>query len=188
MKTAMNIQTAAQATKGQNELNSKMEAAIMAARTNIQSIIENKTQILAGIVVGGMMAAAFMLPGNASADNPAGPVGQVVSSIFIPSSTTANSINMDILEPGFYDSKLVRNSKAHGFDMDLIDPGIYDAKLVSASSVWESDGVDPYENVALKSVRTGSAMDMDLLDPGFYDAKLVSASNGIEGLQEDNII
>ncbi len=72
--------------------------------------------------------------------------------------------------------------------MDLLDPGIYDTKLVSKSSVWESDGVDPYENVAAKSVRTGSAMDLDLLDPGFYDAKLAGASTGIEGLQEDNII
>ena len=145
MKTTMNIQSAAQATEEQNELNSKMVAAIMTARTNIQGIIENKTQILAGIVVGGMMAAAFMLPGNASADNPARPVGQVESSIFISSSTTASVIYMDFLEPGFYDSKLVRNNKAHGFDMDL-------------------------------------------LDPGFYDAKLPRTSNGIEGLQEDNII
>ncbi len=176
MKTAMNIQTAAQKTTGQNELNSKMEAAIMTAKSNIQNIIENKTQILAGIVVGGMMAVAFMLPGNASADNPARPVGQVESSVFIPASTTANSIDMDILEPGFYDSKLVRNSTGHGFDMDLLDPGIYNAKLVRTSSVWESDGVDPYENIALKSVRTGSAMDMDLLDPGFYEANIVSTN------------
>ena len=85
---------------------------------------------------------------------------------------------------------MVGNSKAHGFDMDLLDPGIYDAKLVSTTSVWESDGVDPYENVALKSVikNTGSSFDMDLLVPGFYDAKVVGNSNGTEGLQEDNII
>ncbi len=227
METAMNIQITTQATKGQNENNSKMEAATM----TLKNIIQNKTQILAGLVVGGMMAVAFMLPGAASADNPGRPLSQVESSVFIPTSSTANVIDMDIIDPGFYDAKSISNNKAHGFDMDLLDPGIYDAKLVSASSVWESDGVDPYENVALKTVRTGSAMDMDLLDPGFYDAKLVSTSsvwesdgidpyenvalksvrtgsamdmdlldpgfydsklvrgsNGIEGLQEDNII
>ncbi len=184
MKTAMNIQMATQETTGQNENNNKMEAAIM----TIKNIIQNKTQILAGLVVGGMMAVAFMLPGAASADNSARPLSQVESSVFIPGSTTANVIDMDIIDPGFYDAKLISNNRAHGFDMDLLDPGIYDAKLVGTSSVWESDGVDPYENVALKSVRNGSAMDMDLLDPGFYDAKLVRTSNGIEGLQEDNII
>ena len=33
---------------GQNENNNKMEAAIMTVQSNIQSIIKNKTQILAG--------------------------------------------------------------------------------------------------------------------------------------------
>ena len=167
MKTVMNIQMATQETTGQNENNSKLEAAIMTIKNHIQ----DKTQILAGLVVGGMMAVAFMLPGAASADNPARPLVQVESSVFIPTSTTANVIDMDIIDPGFYDAKLISNNKAHGFDMDLLDPGIYDAKLISTSSVWESDGVDPYENVALKSVRTGSAMATDLPDPASYDAK-----------------
>ena len=48
MKTAMTIQMAAQKKTGQNENNNKMEAAIMAVQSNIQSIIKNKTQILAG--------------------------------------------------------------------------------------------------------------------------------------------
>ena len=29
---------------------------------------------------------------------------------------------------------------------------------------------------------------MDLIDPGFYDSKVTLSSNGIESLQEDNII
>jgi len=64
-------------------------------------------------------------------------------------------------------------------DMDLLDPGVYDAKLARTSSVWESDSVDPYENVEFKSIirTTGSAMDMDLLDPGVYDAKLARTSS-----------
>ena len=94
---------------------------------------------------------------------------------------------MDFLDPGFYNAKFVRTSTGHGFDLDLLDPGIYDAKLARVSSVWESDGVDPYKNVA-KVIRTNSGMDMDLLDPGFYNAKLVNSSRNIDWLQEDNII
>jgi hypothetical protein len=208
MKTAMNIQMATQESTGQNENNNKMEAAIMTVQNHIQGIVQNKTQILAGIVVGGMMAVAFMLPGNASADNSARPLSQVESSVFVPASSTANVIDMDFLEPGFYDAKLARTSSVwesdgvdpyenvefksvisntgSAMDLDLLDPGVYDAKLARASSVWESDGVDPYENVEFKSVRTGGAMDMDLLDPGVYS--LVNTSSDIEGLRQDNII
>ena len=76
-------------------------------------------------------------------------------------------------------------------DMDLVDPGIYDARLAGTSSVWESPGFDPYENVAAKVIRTSSTanvIDMDLLDPGFYDANVVRTSPRWEGLHEDNII
>ena len=178
MKTAMNIQMTG---AGANGNNSKMEATIMKAQPNIQNIIQSNTKLLAGLVVGGMIAAASMLPGSASADNPARPVGQVESAVLTPTSTTANVIDMDFLEPGFYDAKLARsNSSTGAFDMDLLDPGIYDAKLVRTSSVWESPGFDPYEDVAAKSVRSNSstgAFDMDLLDPGIYDAKLVRTSS-----------
>ena len=105
----------------------------------------------------------------------------------IPTSNLANVIDIDFLDPAFYDAKFVRINTGHGFNRDLLDPGIYDAKLARVSSVWESDGVDPYENVA-KVIRTNSGMDIDLLDPGFYNAKLVNSSRNIEGLQEDNLI
>ena len=64
-------------------------------------------------------------------------------------------------------------------DLDLLDPGVYDAKLARTSSVWESDGVDPYENVEFKSVisNTGNSFDLDLLDPGIYEAKLARTSS-----------
>ena len=190
METAMNIQTAAQATKGQNENNNKMEAAIMTVQNHIQGIIQNKTQILAGLVVGGIMAVAFMLPSNASADDPARPLGQVESSAFVPASNTGNATDMDFLDPGFYDAKLISTNTGSAMDMDLLDPGFYDAKLARTSPVWESDGVDPYENVEFKSVisNTGSWMDMDLLDPGFYDDELARTTSNIEGLEQDNII
>jgi hypothetical protein len=108
-----------------------MEAAIMAVQSNIQSIIKNKTQILAGLFVGGMMAVTFMLPGNASADNPGRPVSQVESSVLIPTSNLANVIDMDFLDPGFYDAKFVRTNS--GMDMGLLDPGFCNAKLVNSS-------------------------------------------------------
>jgi hypothetical protein len=59
--------------------------------------------------------------------------------------------------------------------------------LARVSSVWESYGVDLYENVA-KVIRTNSGMDIGLLDPGFCNATLVNSYRSIEGLQEDNII
>ena len=90
---------------------------------------------MVGLVVGGAIAAAFLLPGIASADNPARPVGQVESSVFIPASSTANVIDMDFLEPGFYDSKLISTNTGSSFGMDLLDPGIYDAKLARTSRV-----------------------------------------------------
>ena len=140
MKTAMvnttaNGQTAEQATTGQGENNNKMEAAIMTAQNHIQGIIQNNKNILVGLVVGGAIAAASLLPGIASADNPARPVGQVESSVFIPASSTANVIDMDFLEPVFYDSKLISTNTGSSFGMDLLDPGIYDAKLARTSRV-----------------------------------------------------
>ena len=134
MKTAMNIQMATQGTTGettgQNENRSKIKAANMTTKHHIQS----KTEMLAGLVVGGMMGVAFMPPGTASADESARPLGQVESSVFAPASTN-HAIDMDIIEPSFYDEKLISNSVAHGDDMDLLDPGFYDAKLISASSM-----------------------------------------------------
>ena len=173
MKAANNIQTANNRTT-QIEANSNIEEAIkMTTEANIHGLIsltfENlkpnrATSIVAGLAIGGMIAAATLLPGNASADTPARPIGDPLSVV----------------------------STANVMDMDLLDPGFYDAKLASTSNVWESPGFDPYENVAAKVIRasTGDVMDMDLLDPGFYDAKLVSgsASLDLEGLQSDNII
>ena len=45
---------------------------------------------------------------------------------------------MDLLDPGFYDAKLVRTSStANVIDMDLLDPGFYDANVVRTSPRWE---------------------------------------------------
>ena len=107
----------------------------MTVQSNVQSVIKNKAKILTGLFVVGIMAVTFMLPGNASADNPARPVGQVESSILIPTSNLAYVINMDFPDPGFYNAKFVHTSTGHGFDLDLLDPGIYDAKLARVSSV-----------------------------------------------------
>ena len=94
MNTATNIQLA---DRGPNEIN------------------ENNTKVLAGIIVGGLIAAAYMLPGNASADIPSRPVGDPGSTAYASATNTANL-----------------------FDMDLIDPGFYDAKTVGASPGWEA--------------------------------------------------
>jgi len=49
----------------------------------------------------------------------------------IPTSNLANVIDMDFLDPGFYDAKFVRTNS--GMDMGLLDPGFCNAKLVNSS-------------------------------------------------------
>ena len=184
MRTATNIQTATnQATI--TEANSDIkEAGKMTNENNIHginSLVSNAlktnraTSIIAGLLIGGMIAAASMLPGNASADTPARPVGDPESAAKI-----THTFDMDLLDPGFYDAKVIRTSNtANVMDMDLLDPGFYIAKLVSTSRVWESPGFDPYEDIDAKVIRTSNTAnvtDMDLLDPGFYNAKLVSTT------------
>ena len=105
----------------------------------------------------------------------------------IPTSNLANVNDMDFLSPSFYDAKFVLTSTGHGFNLDLLEPSIFGAELARVSSVQESYGVDPYENVA-KVIRTNNGMDIGLLGPGFCNAKLVNSYRSIEGLQEDNII
>ena len=98
----------------------------------------------------------------------------------IPTSNLANVNDMDFLNPSFYDAKFVRTSTGHGFNLDLLEPGFYNAKLARVSSVWESYGVDLYENVA-KVIRTNNGMDIGLLGPGFCNANwltLTAASRG----------
>ena len=117
MNTATNIQLA---DRGPNEIN------------------ENNTKVLAGIIVGGLIAAAYMLPGNASADIPSRPVGDPGSTAYVSAGNAANVTDIDLIDPGFYDSKSFRTANtANLFDMDLIDPGFYDAKTVGASPGWE---------------------------------------------------
>ena len=209
MTTATNIQTADnQATLSEANSNLK-EASKMTSENNIRGFkslvseilrTNRATNLIAGVLMGGMIAAALLLPGNASADTPARPVSDPEAATYI-----ANSMDMDLLDPGFYDAKVLRSvsatsvfdmdlldpgfydakvvrpgTSALGFDMDLLDPGFYDAKVIrSTSPSWESPGFDPYEDVAAKVIRSGTSalgFDMDLLDPGFYNAKLVPTS------------
>ena len=138
MNTATNIQLADRGPNEINENSNNREATIMKARSNIQGIIQNNTKILAGIIVGGMMAAAYMPPGNASADIPSRPVGDPGSTAYVSAGNAANVTDIDLIDPGFYDSKSFRTANtANLFDMDLIDPGFYDAKTVGASPGWE---------------------------------------------------
>ena len=139
MATATNIQI--RGTQETRKSNNNSEASKMTITQNIHNIVRSNTKVLAGLVIGGMIAAASFLPGNTSADDALRPVGEVEVAAKI----------------------------AHSFDMDLLDLGFYDAKVTSSSSPsWESPGFDPYENVAAKVIRassTGNAFDMDLLDP-----------------------
>ena len=118
MKTAMNIQMAAQKKRGRTKTTTRWKQ--RSWQYNPTSKASSRIRLR-------------FWPGNASADNPARPVGQVESSVLIPTSNLANVIDMDFLDPGFYDAKFVRTSTGHGFDMDLLDPGFYNAELVNSS-------------------------------------------------------
>ena len=133
MTTANNIQMATL-----KEANSEIkEAGKMTNENNIHGpkslvsdFITTNRAILAGLLIGGMIGAASMLPGNASADTPARPVGDVGSA-----AKTADVNDMDFLEPGYYDSKVASSSStANVIDMDILEPGFYDAKLVRSTS------------------------------------------------------
>ena len=203
MTTANNIQMATlKEANGDIKEAGKMtnENDIHGPKSLVSNFMRTNRAILAGLLIGGMIAAASVLPGNASADTPARPVGDPEAAAkithtfdmdlldpgfydarVIRASNSAHGFDMDLLDPGFYDAKVIRSSStAHSFDIDLLDPGFYDAKLVRTSSVWQSPGFDPYEDVAAKLVRsssTANVIDMDLLDPGFYDAKVIRTSS-----------
>ena len=75
MTTASNIQMADHGTNGTTGKNdNNKEAVIMKIQSNIQSIIQGNAKVLAGIIIGGMVMAASILPTAASADSPAGSV------------------------------------------------------------------------------------------------------------------
>ncbi len=147
MKAANNIQTAANRAT-QTEANSNIkEAGKMTNEINIQginSLVSNAlrtnrvTKTMAGLMIGGMIAAVSLLPGNSSADTSARPAGDPATVV-----ATANFMDMDLLDPGFYDAKLVKVSSNTGnvMDMDLLDPGFYDAKLVSNSTPLDLAGL-----------------------------------------------
>ena len=136
MTTSTNIQMATL-----NEAKSEIKEAgkmtnainIHGPKSLVSNFIRTNRAILAGLLIGGMIAAATMLHGNASEDTPARPVGDPEAAAI-----TANVMDMDLLDPGFYEAKVIRSgNSAHGFDMDLLDPGVYDAKAVRTSPRWQ---------------------------------------------------
>ena len=69
MTTTTNIQTADNGSTGINNINNSKEAAIMQIRSNIQNVFQSNAKVLAGIIIGGMVMAASILPTAASADS-----------------------------------------------------------------------------------------------------------------------
>jgi len=73
MTTASNSQMADRGTAGKS---TNKESAMMKVRSNIQGIIRANAMVLAGIIIGVMIAAASMFPGSASAESPPRPVSE----------------------------------------------------------------------------------------------------------------
>ena len=79
MTATINIQMADQGTNGTTGKNGNNEVtAIRKIQSNIHSITQGNAKVLAGIIIGGMVMAASILPNAASADSPAG-TGSIVS-------------------------------------------------------------------------------------------------------------
>ena len=75
MTAGTNIQMADHGTIGEKDHNK--EAVIMKFQSNIQNIFKSNIKVFAGIVIGGMVMAASILPVVASADSPARPASVV---------------------------------------------------------------------------------------------------------------
>ena len=137
MTTATNIQIANHGSTGKKD-NDK-EAVIMQIQSNIQGIIQNNAKVLAGIVVGGMIAAASIFPGNASADSPARPSAEVEGASPI-SSTGLHFPEVDDWVSLTYSEKLVTN-----FDFPEVDDWValtYSEKLVASKFASPFDAPD----------------------------------------------
>ena len=77
MTTTSNIQVADNRITGNSENNSDKEAAIMQIKSNIQNIFQSNAKVLAGLIVGGMILTASILPVGASADSPLIPIADI---------------------------------------------------------------------------------------------------------------
>ena len=77
MTTTSNIQVADNRITGNSENNSDKEAVIMQIKSNIQNIFQSNAKVLAGLIVGGMILTASILPVGASADSPLIPIVEI---------------------------------------------------------------------------------------------------------------
>jgi len=181
-------------TTGNSNTNGGIE---MTNEITLNKAIFSVKQVLGTLALGAMLLTAVFLPsGTISADEPARPLipnyylydmdlldPGIYDAKVVRSGNAARGFDMDLLDPGFYDAKVVRaGNAARGFDMDLLDPGIYDAKVVRAGNAargFDMDLLDPgiYEAKVVRSGNSAQGFDMDLLDPGIYDAKAVRSGN-----------
>ena len=138
MTTASNIQMSDRGTAG---MNTNKETAIMKIRSDIQGFIQNNAKVLAGIMAGGMIAAASIFPGAASADPQSRPVAEGEGA---PSIGSAGLYFPEVDEwvTLTYREKLVAN-----FDYPEVDDWValtYSEKLVASrfASPFDSPEVD----------------------------------------------
>jgi hypothetical protein len=143
MTTATNIQTA---TNPATQENNKFEVqAKMTITDHINGIIRNNTKTLTGIIIGGLIAAATILPGIASADELARPATETeaASSITV---TTLNFPNVDD-----YDSLVPAIKTVTNLEFPSVDD--YDSLVPSIKNVTnlEFPNVDDYDSL-LKTI------------------------------------
>ena len=120
----------------------------MRIQTNIRGIIQNNSKFLAGVIVGGMIAAASILPWGASAESPAKPAADVGAASSI-SSQGQHFLEVDHWVSLTYSEKLVPANAPSAMDSTEVDDWAtltYSEKLVPANapSAMNSTEVDDW--------------------------------------------
>ena len=129
----------------------------MTITNNIQNIVEKNIRTVAGLLVGGMFAASFLLPGATFADELARPAaeGQAASSI--------TSVGMEFPNVDNYDSLLPRVKSVTDLEFPSVDDYDTLAPRIKSVTNLEFPAVDDYDTPAprVKSVTNLEFPDMD---------------------------
>ena len=145
MTTANNIQMA---TNPANKENNKFEVQTkMTITDHINGIIRNNTKALTGIIIGGLIAAATILPGIASADELARPASDGAAA----SSITTTGLEFPSVDD--YDSLTPNIKSVTNLEFPSVDD--YDSLVPSIKTVTNLEflSVDDYDSL-VPSIKT----------------------------------
>ena len=164
MATTTNIQMATNPAT-QEAGNKNEETTKMTIINNIQGIIRNNTKALTGIIIGGLIAAATILPGIASADELARPASDGAAA----SSITTTGLEFPSVDD--YDSLIPNIKSVTNLEFPSVDD--YDSLVPSIKTVTnlEFPSVDDYDSL-VPSIKTVTNLEFPSVDD--YDSLVPS--------------